>query len=150
MKKHKKLVLIRHGEALPTQSGLSDLGKAQMEKAADYIKEYFKNVVPHLFSSEGPCAREGAKIIRLKIGCTPVIMRGLEVADAALDSFDNYPDDVPRVVITRGKFIQSFAEKLAEKIHCPNPFSDKEKQDKGQAYAIVCDLENKTMEKITF
>jgi broad specificity phosphatase PhoE len=145
------LVLIRHGEAIAHGEGLSDLGIIQTNEAATFVKQFFGKIkIAHLICSDGPCAKEGAHIIGKEINEIPLVLRDQETIGLIESSIDKFPGELPKVVITRGKFIRESVPLIAANLKCKNPLEDDELPDKGRAYAVICDFDKKTIERVAF
>lgn len=144
------LVLIRHGESKGHDQGLSELGMIQTEEAAAFVKHFFgKRKIAHLISSRTVC-QEGAHIIGEKIYQVPVVLSDEQTIGLIDSSIDKFPGELPKVVITRGKFIRESVPVIAENLKCKNPLEDDELPDKGRAYAVICDFDKKTIERVAF
>lgn len=146
------LVLIRHGEAKGHDQGLSELGIMQTEEASALVETLFpkKYTLKHLICSNGPCAREGAQIIGKRIEATPLVVDGQAAIGLIESSIEMFPGELPKVIITRGKFIRDTVPVIAKYFHCKNPLDDDALPDKGIAYAIICDFDKKTIERVAF
>lgn len=145
--------MVRHGDRSSSQSRyfkLSDIGKQRIESIVDKLQNKMKGVVLLLTSPE-PAAAESTTIIARILNLKPEIESLLFQCDFrynrlfnAIDQYikDRNPDIM--IIVTHEEY-QSFPNAFGKR----NDFPDFEPLPFEYGNAIIIDMENKTIKRIT-